>query len=135
MRTLTVRLTDRAALTHLALDENGETLEENFAGTHAAFQTMMKQIEKIVHRYCIDGIIIVANDWGGAVVRHFSDGSSPYGSHVWRNEADQPCFWLNKPFMDTIPVHDNELQDNEEILRRITDFARHPVAPAVEPAQ
>lgn len=124
MRVLVVRLTDKAELTFLALDENGESLENNTFGKSGSLEEIVLGINQIVHRYCIDVIMPVTNGWGAALLQELLGGK--YCDRVARNVKTDTYGWdLNWGFLDVIPKSDSASQYNENVLAAIAHAVRN----------
>lgn len=135
-RTLIVRLTDEASLTLLALDEDGDVLEDDFYGNDKGFDKICKRIDSVMHRYCIEQIVPVINDWGWAIFQHLNQ--SKHAGKIWRWHipnsngdyvpGNKLGFYINAHFMNLLPHHDETSPRfmNEEVLRKIGDYVRRP---------
>lgn len=129
MRILVARLTAKAHMTFLALDENGDTLDSCYSGWDFEFPQMISRIQDIAHRYCIDVIVPVRNDWGVALVSGLCNAKC--SEKVWSEEMTHGFvygWYLSDAFMELIPDLASDSERNEEILRKVAAHIRTPVA-------
>jgi hypothetical protein len=132
MRLLVIRLNDRAELTFLALDENNEMLEESTGGWRFTWKELVPKINSIIHRFCIDAVVPVVNDWGIALKHALINGK--YADRLFRWPPDAAGDWIpadltgwliTPRFMERTAVDPtSESLQNEEILRKIADGVR-----------